>query len=107
MDFETIVAPATAPGRSGVAVIRISGPLALQIGGNICGKVSQPMLLRPCSIKNSDKKTVDRGLVVFFKGPASYTGEDVIEIHCHGNPVIVDLIVKEALLQGARVAEPG
>ena len=68
MDFETIVAPATAPGRSGVAVIRISGPLALQIGGNICGGVSQPMLLRPCSIKNSDKKTVDRGLVVFFKG---------------------------------------
>ena len=107
MDFETIVAPATAPGRSGVAVIRISGPLALQIGGNICGEVSQPMLLRPCSIKNSDKKTVDRGLVVFFKGPASYTGEDVIEIHCHGNPVIVDLIIKEALLQGARVAEPG
>ena len=107
MDLETIVAPATAPGRSGVAVIRISGPLALRIGRNLCGEVSEPMLLRPCSIKNSDKKTVDRGLVVFFEGPASYTGEDVIEIHCHGNPVIVDLIIKEALLFGARVAEPG
>ena len=107
MDLETIIAPATAPGRSGVAVIRVSGPLALEIGRNICGEVSQPMLLRPCSIKNSDKKTVDRGLVVFFKGPASYTGEDVVEIHCHGNPVIVDLIIKEALVFGARVAEPG
>jgi tRNA modification GTPase len=107
VDLETIVAPATAPGRSGVAVIRISGPLALRIGRNLCGEVSEPMLLRPCSIKNSDKKTVDRGLVVFFEGPASYTGEDVIEIHCHGNPVIVDLIIKEALLFGARVAEPG
>ena len=107
MDLETIVAPATAPGRSGVAVIRVSGPLALEIGRNICGEVSQPMLLRPCSIKNSDKKTVDHGLVVFFKGPASYTGEDVVEIHCHGNPVIVDLIIKEALVLGARVAEPG
>jgi tRNA modification GTPase len=107
VDLETIVAPATAPGRSGVAVVRISGPLALKIGRNLCGEVSRPMLLKPCSIKNSDKKTVDRGLVVFFEGPASYTGEDVVEIHCHGNPVIVDLIIKEALLLGARVAEPG
>ena len=107
MDLETIIAPATAPGRSGVAVIRVSGPLALEIGRTICGEISQPMFLRPCSIKNSDKKTVDHGLVVFFKGPASYTGEDVVEIHCHGNPVIVDLIIKEALVLGARVAEPG
>ena len=107
MDLETIIAPATAPGRSGVAVIRVSGPLALEIGRTICGEISQPMFLRPCSIKNSDKKTVDRGLVVFFKGPASYTGEDVVEIHCHGNPIIVDLIIKEALVLGARVAEPG
>ena len=107
MDLETIIAPATAPGRSGVAVIRVSGPLALEIGRTICGEISQPMFLRPCSIKNSDKKTVDQGLVVFFKGPASYTGEDVVEIHCHGNPIIVDLIIKEALVLGARVAEPG
>ena len=107
MDLETIIAPATAPGRSGVAVIRVSGPLALEIGRTICGEISQPMFLRPCSIKNSDKKTVDHGLVVFFKGPASYTGEDVVEIHCHGNPIIVDLIIKEALVLGARVAEPG
>ena len=107
MDLETIIAPATAPGRSGVAVIRVSGPLALEIERTICGEISQPMFLRPCSIKNSDKKTVDHGLVVFFKGPASYTGEDVVEIHCHGNPIIVDLIIKEALVLGARVAEPG
>ena len=107
MDFETIVAPATAPGRSGVAVIRISGPLALEIGGSLCGEISEPMFLKPCSVKNANKKTIDRGLVVFFKGPVSYTGEDVIEIHCHGNPVIVDLVIKEALLLGARVAEPG
>ena len=107
MDFETIVAPATAPGRSGVAVIRISGPLALEIGRNLCGEISEPMFLKPCSVKNANKKTIDRGLVVFFKGPVSYTGEDVIEIHCHGNPVIVDLVIKEALLLGARVAEPG
>ena len=107
MDFETIVAPATAPGRSGVAVIRISGPLALEIGRSLCGEISEPMFLKPCSVKNANKKTIDRGLVVFFKGPVSYTGEDVIEIHCHGNPVIVDLVIKEALLLGARVAEPG
>ena len=107
MDLETIVAPATAPGRSGVAVIRISGPLALEIGRSLCGEISEPMFLKPCSVKNANKKTIDRGLVVFFKGPVSYTGEDVIEIHCHGNPVIVDLVIKEALLLGARIAEPG
>ena len=71
------------------------------------GRSPEPMFLRPCSVKNANKKTIDRGLVVFFKGPVSYTGEDVIEIHCHGNPVIVDLVIKEALLLGARVAEPG
>jgi tRNA modification GTPase len=107
MDLETIVAQATAPGRSGVAVIRISGPLALEIGGSLCGEIPEPMFLKPCSVNNANKKTIDRGLVVFFKGPVSYTGEDVIEIHCHGNPVIVDLVIKEALLLGARVAEPG
>ena len=107
MDLETIVAPATAPGRSGVAVIRISGPLALEIGRSLCGEIPEPMFLKPCSVKNAYKKTIDRGLVVFFKGPISYTGEDVTEIHCHGNPVIVDLVIKEALLLGARIAEPG
>lgn len=107
MDQTTIVAPATAPGRSGVAVIRISGPLSFKIGSTICGELSAPLFLKPCSVKNSEKKTIDRGLVVCFKGPASYTGEDVVEVHCHGNPVIVDLIIQEALLLGARVAEPG
>ena len=71
MDLETIVAPATAPVRSGVAVIRISGPLALEIGRSLCGEISEPMFLRPCSVKNANKKTIDRGLVVFFTGPVS------------------------------------
>lgn len=107
MNQETIVAPATAPGRSGVAIIRISGPLAFNIGSQLCGELSEPMFLKPCSVKNNKLETIDRGLVVCFKGPASYTGEDVVEMHCHGNPVIVDLVVKEALMLGARVAEPG
>ena len=63
MDLETIVAPATAPGRSGVAVIRMSGPLALEIGRTICGEIPQPMFLRPCSIKNSDEKIICRGAI--------------------------------------------
>ena len=107
MNPDTIVAPATAPGRSGVAVIRLSGPLSFKIGKLLCGGLANPMFLKPCSVKNSSQQTIDSGLVVCFKGPASYTGEDVIEIHCHGNPVIVDLIIKEALSLGARVAEPG
>ena len=107
MNPDTIIAPATAPGRSGVAVIRLSGPLSFKIGKLLCGGLANPMFLKPCSVKNSSQQTIDRGLVVCFKGPASYTGEDVIEIHCHGNPVVVDLIIKEALDFGARVAEPG
>ena len=104
---ETVVAPATPSGRGGVSIVRISGPEAPVIGTSLCGELPLPWSFKPCSILSVGGGVLDSGLVVFFAAPKSYTGEDVVEIHCHGNPLIVDSIVAEAVSLGARVAEPG
>ena len=104
---ETVVAPATPSGRGGISIVRISGPEASSVGVSLCGELPKPWSFKPCSILSAGGGVLDSGLVVFFAAPKSYTGEDVVEIHCHGNPIIVDLIIKEALVLGARVAEPG
>ena len=104
---ETIVAPATPVGRGGIAVIRISGPEARSVGSGLCGKLPESWSLKPCVVSGSASETIDSGLVVFFAHPKSYTGEDVVEIHCHGNPLIVDSIVSAAVKLGARMAAPG
>ena len=104
---ETVVAPATPSGRGGVSIVRISGPEASLIGVSLCGELPQPWSFKPCSILSGGGGVLDSGLVVFFAAPKSYTGEDVVEIHCHGNPLIVDSIVAEVVSLGARIAEPG
>ena len=104
---ETVVAPATPSGRGGISIVRISGPEASPIGVSLCGELPQPWSFKPCSILSAGGGVLDSGLVVFFAAPRSYTGEDVVEIHCHGNPLIVDSIVAEAVSLGARIAEPG
>ncbi len=107
MAESTIIAPASAPGRGGISVIRISGPKSLSVAESLCGKLEEPWRFKRCKISNKGGDVLDTGLVVFFKSPHSYTGEDVVEIHCHGNPRLVDLIVGEGVVCGARVAEPG
>jgi len=104
---DTVVAPATPSGRGGVSIVRISGPEAPLVGAGLCGELPEPWCFKPCSILRKSGEVIDSGLVVFFAGPKSYTGEDVVEIHCHGNPLIVDSVVAEAVLLGARIAEPG
>jgi tRNA modification GTPase len=103
----TIVAPATAPGRAGVSVIRLSGPLSLSIIKTITKKEIKPRLACCRNIYDNDDSIIDNVLALFFKGPNSYTGEDVIEIHCHGSPVIVDMILTIILNNGAEFAGPG
>ena len=100
---ETIVAPATAPGQSGISVIRVSGARSFEACSSVCGDLGKPRMLKNCSIKNSSGEVIDSALVAFFVGPSSYTGEDVVEIHCHGNPVIVDMVIQEILSKGVRV----
>jgi len=103
----TIIAPASAPGRGGISVIRMSGPQSLAVAEMLCGELEEPWKFKHCKITNKSGDVLDTGLVVVFKSPRSYTGEDVVEIHGHGNPRLVDLIVAEGVACGARVAEPG
>jgi len=103
----TIIAPATVPGRGGVSIIRMSGGLSKSIAEDMCGKLAEPWRFKRCSIKSRGGFKIDDGMVVFFKSPNSYTGDDVVEFHCHGNPTIVNLVVEEAINRGAVVAEPG
>ena len=104
---ETIVAPATPAGKGGIAIIRISGAEAKKIGECLCKSLPDSWQIKPCSVYGKTGDVIDGGLVAFFQSPRSYTGEDVVEIHCHGNPVIVDLIVASAISSGARMADPG
>ena len=103
----TIAAPATASGRAGIAVVRLSGPQAQSIAAKITKSNLPPRSLELVPFYDHNNEEIDRGLAVFFKGPKSYTGEDVVEIHCHGNPIIVDQIMESALALGAEIAEPG
>ena len=107
MNKRTIIASASAPGRGGVSVVRMSGEKSKNIAERMCGELSEPWKFKKCSIMSSGNEVIDSGMVVFFQSPHSYTGEDVVEFHCHGNPMIVSLIVDEAVSLGAVVADPG
>ena len=107
MNKRTIIASASAPGRGGVSVVRMSGEKSKTIAERMCGELSEPWKFKKCSIMSSGNEVIDSGMVVFFQSPHSYTGEDVVEFHCHGNPMIVSLIVDEAVSLGAVVADPG
>ena len=105
--IDTVVARATAPGRSGVAMVRVSGPRAERILRAIAGTVPAPRLAKLARFHDAQGNTIDRGLCLWFPGPASFTGEDLAEFHCHGGPVVVDLLVEACLAAGARQATPG
>ena len=104
---DTIVAPATPLGRGGISVIRVSGVEAKKSGEAVCSKLGEPWVFSPCQLKNKEGSVVDSGLVVFFESPRSYTGEDVVEVHCHGSPIVVDLVIESFLASGCRMADPG
>lgn len=103
---ETIVAIATPPGRGGVGIIRLSGPdayaVAMTLNGN---KALPPRSAIFCSFYADS--LIDQGIMLFFKAPHSFTGEDVIEIQAHGSPVVLDLLVTACTRAGARLARPG
>jgi tRNA modification GTPase len=104
---ETIVAEATPKGRAGVAVIRLSGLSALAIAEKIIG---QSLPLRHAIYARffaPDGALIDQGIALYFKGPHSFTGEDIVELQCHGSPVIIDYLLETTLAHGARMAQPG
>lgn len=107
MDEDTIAAVATAPGRGGIGVIRLSGAAARNIGELIAGAALQPRNAHFCTFRDAGGETLDTGIGLYFPGPHSFTGEDVVELQGHGGPVIMDLLLRACLASGARQARPG
>ncbi len=109
MITDTIVAPATPEGRAGVSVVRISGAGSLKLIKKLT-KVNKkiptrvPLLLPIFTEKDA---LIDKGIITYFKEPQSYTGEDVVEVSCHGNPLIVKSIIEALCFYGARISNPG
>ncbi len=109
-DADTIAAVATAPGRGGIGIVRLSGAKAFAIATNLSGipaEKLQPRFVQYATFRSSDGEAIDEGLVLPFRAPASFTGEDVVELQGHGGPVVMDLLLSACLAQGARLARPG
>jgi tRNA modification GTPase len=104
---DTIAALATPAGCGGVGIIRVSGPEAGKIAQTILGKLPSARLAEYLTFNDMDGKVIDTGLALYFPGPHSFTGEDVLELQGHGGPVVLDLILQQALQLGARPARPG
>lgn len=105
-DTDTIVAQATPAGRGGVSIVRVSGPLAQQLGEQLCGQSLTPRYAHFCEFRHREE-TLDHGIGLFFRAPHSFTGEDVVEFQGHGGPVLVDRLCKALLELGCRMARPG
>ncbi|XQW85143.1 tRNA uridine-5-carboxymethylaminomethyl(34) synthesis GTPase MnmE [Thalassotalea piscium] len=107
-DKETIAAQATAPGRGGVGIIRISGPEVKQVAQVILGKLPELRKAEYLTFHDLQKRPLDQGIALYFKGPNSFTGEDILELQGHGGPVILDMLLKEILtIPKVRMANPG
>ena len=107
MHNDTIAAVATASGIGSVGIVRISGPDALKIGEQICRQTLLPRNAYFTSFKDQSDQSLDEGIALYFKAPASFTGEDVVELQGHGGALVLDLLLKETLSLGARTARPG
>jgi tRNA modification GTPase len=104
---DTIVAAATPPGRGGIAIVRVSGASAREIGNSLVGQLPQPRVATTAQFRDRDGSTIDYGLALYFPAPHSYTGEHVLELHGHGGPVLVEALIRRVLELGARRAQPG
>jgi len=104
---EPICAIATPPGPGGVGVVRISGDGLDAIARKLIGNLPEPRLARLVTVRDASGEALDQGLALYFPGPRSYTGEDVLELQLHGSPVVLDLVVRAGVAAGARRAAPG
>ena len=105
---ETIVAQATAPGRGGIGILRVSGPLATEVAQAVLGKCPKPRMADYLPFKDADGTILDQGIALYFKSPNSFTGEDVLELQGHGGQIVLDLLLKRILqIDGIRLARPG
>jgi len=106
--MDTIVALATARGRAGVAVVRVSGPRAWEVCAQIAGRVPAPRQATLCHLCDSQAERIDEALVLVFEAGGSFTGERVVEFQIHGSPAIIAAVIREILqIDGVRAAEAG
>ena len=104
---DTIAAIATPPGRGGIGVVRVSGQGLLPFAQALTGKQPAPRRAGIADFLASDGAPLDRGLILYFSAPHSFTGEDVLELHGHGGPVVMHALLARCVELGARLAEPG
>lgn len=103
----SIAAIATAPGRGGIGIVRVSGNGLLDVAVNLIGRRPEPRRATSADFLDREGKPIDRGILIFFPAPNSFTGEDVLEMQGHGGPIIMQMILSRCLELGARLAEPG
>lgn len=105
---DTIVAQATAPGRGGVGIIRVSGPLAKDVAMSVLGKIPYPRKAEYLPFSDCSGQILDQGIALYFKGPNSFTGEDIFEFQGHGGQIVLDMLLKTILGNPKlRMARPG
>ncbi|MEE9595440.1 MAG: tRNA uridine-5-carboxymethylaminomethyl(34) synthesis GTPase MnmE [Acidiferrobacterales bacterium] len=104
---DTIGAVATPAGYGGIGVVRVSGPAVRQVAQALIGKLPAPRFASYCAFRDAAQQPIDRGIALYFPAPHSFTGEDVLELHGHGGPVVMDMLLKRVLALGARMARPG
>jgi tRNA modification GTPase len=104
---DTIAAVATPPGRGGIGIVRLSGPAAARIAKQIAGSLPAARHATHARFKSADGEPIDEGLALFFPAPHSYTGEDVLELHGHGGPIVMQMLLASCVDHGARLADPG
>jgi tRNA modification GTPase len=104
---DTIAAIATAPGRGGVGIVRVSGAALGEFARSLTGKTLMPRHVHYANFGDAAGEVIDQGLALFFPAPHSFTGEDVLELHGHGGPVVMQMLLRRCVELGARLAEPG
>ncbi|MEK7792630.1 MAG: tRNA uridine-5-carboxymethylaminomethyl(34) synthesis GTPase MnmE, partial [Pseudomonadota bacterium] len=104
---DMIAAIATPLGRGGIGVVRVSGNHMKHLAETILGKLPKPRYACLSNFLDSHGQVIDQGIALYFPAPNSYTGEDVLELQGHGGPAIMNLLLQQCLLAGARMAQPG
>jgi tRNA modification GTPase len=104
---DTIAAIATAPGRAGIGVVRISGNNLSVFSQALTGKSLVPRRATLCTFRDAKGAPIDQGIAIFFESPHSFTGEEVLELHGHGGSTVLQLLLRRCLGMGARIAQPG
>ncbi|NMG32022.1 tRNA uridine-5-carboxymethylaminomethyl(34) synthesis GTPase MnmE [Aromatoleum evansii] len=104
---DTIAAVATAPGRGGIGVIRVSGAALVPMARALTGKTPEPRTAGFARFLDGEGRAIDEGLLLYFPAPNSFTGEDVLELQGHGGPVVMQMLLARCVELGARLAEPG